>query len=95
VHNYFHAVNPLGAAASRVRDDAQMARGTRGGATMLRSRDVLESRIPSAFLQCSEFLTRVSAARRIFGRAFYHCAFRRRRRARGAALTHKIKQSHC
>jgi hypothetical protein len=57
--------------------------------------DIAKSRISSAFLHDADFFARARTVAQICRRAFYGRALRARRRARGAALTHKIKQSHC
>jgi len=71
-----------GAERARLRDNSAL-------------REVVESRIPSALLRDREFFMRADAAAEFFCRVIYCGARRDRRRERGAALTHKIKQSHC
>ncbi len=58
-------------------------------------RDAVKSRISSALLLCRDFLARVRVAAKNSRRAFYRARAARARASAGAALTHKIKQSHC
>jgi hypothetical protein len=70
---------------------AALARSRRNNA----QRDVTKTRISSAFLHRVEFFAFDRAAEKLFGARFAGHRFAFAPRRRGAALTHKIKWSHC
>ena len=63
--------------------------------TQRRATIVAKTRVSSALLQRAQILSRVCAAEKFFAARFSENRTAPARRRRGAALTHKIKWSHC
>ena len=93
--NFFGLVNPALLRPSRLRKCTPTPRAARASPTQRRATIVAKTRVSSALLQRAQILSRVCAAEKFFAARFSENRTAPARRRRGAALTHKIKWSHC
>jgi len=92
----FFSAGELRAAGIAVRTKVRPAnaRGVRVREKVI-PRDAAKTRYPWAFPRSRDFSRAFARMQRIFSAQFYRAHLQASRGARGAALTHKIKQSHC